>query len=171
MNNTLLGICLGISLFLICHVNNVFDASNYDVTTVKGRIQYYCDLLVKLAPPYIWGGFWGGLGGDCSGQTNWVYQQAGVGVKRETARGMWLGRGGWGINNTVGVQPTLVKAQFPNPIFFNYSGKEDSHVGIKKTNDIFYEASSSAKVYKETAFKGRSKFLHGYKEVNLTPGA
>jgi|WetSurMetagenome_2_1015567.scaffolds.fasta_scaffold641869_2 hypothetical protein len=168
MNNAVLGISLALSLFIISSVSNEFDVSKYDVTTVEGRIKYYCDLLVFRAPPYVWGGFFGLLGSDCSGSTNWVYQTAGVGVKRETARGMWLGRGGWGINNTEGIEETIKQAKFPNPIFFSYK-KEDDHVGITKDVPIFYEASFSAGKYKETSLLDlkRYKKIHGYKVVPL----
>jgi hypothetical protein len=167
MNNAVLGISLALSLFIISSVSNDFDVSKYDVTTVEGRIQYYCDLFVARKVPYVWGAFWP-WAADCSGASYSEYSLAGVGVKRETARGMWLGRGGWGINNIEGIEETIKQGKFPNPIFFSYK-KDDDHVGIIKDIPVFYEASSSSGFYKETSLldSKRYKKIHGYKVVPL----
>jgi hypothetical protein len=141
-------------------------------------------LLEKLAPTYVWGGFWGLLGGDCSGQTYAGFTPDFPG-KRTTAFRMWLGYGNWGKNNIEGPEKGFEAGDFPKIVFFNYGGKIASHVGtwrkksveeeayskkIKKETKVFAEASSSARYFKRTTIiKGdtRYKAILGTKTLAL----
>ena len=148
------------------------------------NIDERCSFLEKLAPPYIWGGFWGLLGGDCSGQTYYVFNPDFPG-KRTTAYRMWLGYGNWGTDNVKGSMNSFKVAQFPNQIYFNYGGKTASHVGtVRKPTDkeieeakkrgkkfiVFAEASSSSRYFKRTIiYEGdaRYKAILGIKILDI----
>ena len=169
-------ILLGLSIVLVINVPSVDQK-------LKG-IDKKCSLLEELAPPYIWGGFWGKLGGDCSGQ---VYDIEGefIPAKRTTAYRMWIGYGNWGTNNFEGSEAAFSKGVFPDQIYFSYQGKIASHVGIlreptpeeivankklKKETRVFAEASSSKKYFKRTVIvqgDGRYKAILGIKKLNL----
>jgi hypothetical protein len=155
-----------------------------DVNTKLRNIDQRCNLLERLAPPYIWGGYWGLLGGDCSGQVYSIVSPDFPG-KRTTAYRMWLGYGNWGTNNIEGSYEGFEKGSFPNLVFFNYQGKIASHVGIwriknkdeeersnklKKETKVFAEASSSSRYFKRTLIvknDSRYKAILGTKKLNL----
>ena len=180
------GISTGIAVYLIMAVPQVNIKP--DVSTIVGRIAYYCDLYEKLAPPYIWEGSFGKLGGDCSGQAGEivnnsvndalgkVFKKAGSPFKRETAFGMWSGRGGWGTNNVKG-SASIFKSSFPNVVFWDYTKPTKPvqfHVAIirnVKSNWLdFSEASSGKGYFKRTEMRlgdGRYKHLVGYKILPL----
>ena len=158
-----------------------------DIPNVDQRLKAIddeCSLMEDLAPPYVWGGFWGRLGFDCSGAAYDVEKQ-GFPVKRTTAYRMWIGYGNWGTNNIEGSAGAFSKGKFPDTIYFNYQGKMASHVGIlreptpeevatnkklKKDTRVFAEASSSKKYFKRTTIvqgDGRYKAILGIKKLNL----
>lgn len=148
------------------------------------NIDERCTFLEKTAPPYVWGGYWGLLGGDCSGQTYYVFNPDYPG-KRTTAFRMWVGYGNWGINNIKGSKDSFYQAKFPNQIYFNYGGRIASHVGTvreptekeiaeaKKKGKkfiVFAEASSSARYFKRTIlYEGdaRYKAILGIKILDI----
>jgi hypothetical protein len=171
-----------LSTIAICVVVAIMTTSISNVDTKLEAIDKNCTLLEELAPPYIWGGYWGRLGGDCSGQ---VYDIVGkeIGAKRTTAYRMWIGYGNWGTNNVEGPEKGFTHGKFPNIAFFKYS--EVYHTGIwrkktlaeikalesiKKETNVFAEASSSKRYFKRTVMtKGdaRYKALIGTKIPNL----
>jgi hypothetical protein len=149
------------------------------------NIDQRCTLLEKLAPVYIWGGYWGLLGGDCSGQMYSILSPDFPG-KRTTAYRMWIGYGNWGNKNNIeGSVEGFNKGKFPDLVFFNYQGKMASHVGmwrektkeeeeqatkLKKETKVFAEASSSSHYFKRTTMvkgDGRYKAILGIKKLDL----
>jgi hypothetical protein len=173
MNNMWLGISLAIALFIVTNTSSI-------VPTAEERIQFYVNYLLQLAPPYVWGGYWGILGGDCSGQVAWVLKMSGIGgYPRTTALRMWLM---WPhkkkiVNNTEMWQ----SAKFPNIGWYTFPTKKTprpyGHVWIVLDNDgnklDFAEASSGKGYFKKTCMtKGdsRDKYWVGVMELNLTPG-
>lgn len=147
------------------------------------RLNYYSELLVKLAPKYIWGGFWGLLGGDCSGQVYWICKMAGLPVNRTTSLRMWLDKGGWPGERILVVAGAHEKAQFATLGFFDYSKtRPRGHVVfvVFNTEDkngrrqiLFREASYGKKIFKETIMKEGDYnwvHLHGILIMDLTPG-
>jgi len=150
-------------------------------TSAETRIDFFVDLLVKLHPPYVWGGAWGPLGNDCSGSMYWVFRKSGVPVPRTTALAMW--NGAWPGTRTLAKDEARENTQFPDLIFFDYSiGRPRGHVGIirwnvmsqMKRNIMFAEASSSAKRFKETLIlqnDSRWKATHGVLKPKLRFGA
>lgn len=149
--------------------------------TVEERIDFYTSHLLKLAPPYVWGGAWGPLGNDCSGAMAWIHRMAGVPVPRTTALAMW--NGAWPGVRLRSRDGAREEARFPNLIFFDYKvDRPRGHVGLirwnvmlhKKRNLMMAEASWSKKMFKETLIlegDGRWRATHGVLKVNLKMGA
>lgn len=174
MNHALLGICLGITFFLVA------TTSSTPIPPILERLKFYTDLLVKVAPPYVWGGNWGVLGGDCSGQTQAIFTLSGLKLPRLTSLAMW--NGGWpGMRYSI-AEGAREECDFPHLIFFTWE-RPAQHVGIvrwnkladKKRQIMFAEASSNKKTYyyKETLIKqGDNRWNHtaGILAVDLTPG-
>jgi hypothetical protein len=169
-SNTWLGLCLGLSLFIVTHTETP------KIKTPEERINYYVEMLLAIAPPYVWGGSFGLLGGDCSGNTYWVFHMAGIPVLRMRALEMWLG--GWPGKKIIMKDGAWAKAQFPNIVFFTFKKERPAgHVAIVRKNTgktiTYAEASFSAKMYKETAMvltDGRGKAVIGIIIVDLYPG-
>jgi hypothetical protein len=185
MNNMMLGISLGIAFYIVGTISPIGPGLSGDtdsfIVQAKARIQFYTDMLVELAPPYVWGGFWGLLGGDCSGQMRWIFKMAGIVYPRLTALSMW--NGGWPGRRYKSSLATLSQAEFPNVIFFTYKpNRPAGHVGIVRKvwktakgawRVLFAEASSSAKYFKETLIKeGDYRWKHtlGLLVPDLSPG-
>lgn len=170
-------ISLVLSVLIISSVGNVDQTPG-----ILKRLNYYVDLFVKNAPPYIWGGAWGIIGGgDCSGQMRALMVLSGCHYPRLTALAMW--NGGWPGRRYKASFTTLSQAEFPYLIFFTYKpSRPAGHVGmvrkVWKTNHgnlrvLFAEASSSAKYFKETLIKqGDYRWKHtlGVLVPNLSPG-
>lgn len=176
MSNSISLISLILSVFIVLSVGDV----NHTPDILK-RLNYYADLFVFYAPPYVWGGYWGIVGGgDCSGQMRALYVLSGVGYPRLTSRNMW--NGGWPGLRYKASEGAREETEFPHLIFFDYSPKRPrGHVGIVRTNVkskkgrriVFAEASSSAKIFKETLIKQgdyRWRHVHGILIPDLTPG-
>jgi len=147
------------------------------------RLNFYSEMLVKLGPPYVWGGFWGILGGDCSGQIYWICRRAGLPVTRTTSLKMWLNKGAWPGERILAKAGAHEKAQFANLGFIDYSkDRPRGHVVFIVLNAedkngkriiLFREASSSKKIFKETIMrKGDYRWvrLYGIISLDLTPG-
>ena len=147
------------------------------------RLNFYSEMLAKLGPPYVWGGFWGILGGDCSGQIYWICRRAGLPVTRTTSLKMWLNKGAWPGQRILAKAGAHDKAKFANLGFFDYSKKRPrGHVVFIVLNAedkngkrmiLFREASSSKKIFKETIMKQgdyRWVKLYGILSLDLTPG-
>jgi hypothetical protein len=148
------------------------------------NIDERCSFLERLAPPYVWGGYWGLLGNDCSGGMYDIVSQSKP-VKRTTAFRMWLGYGNWGTHNIEGSRDGFENGKFPDLVFFNYGGKMASHVGmwrektaeemaqsakLKKDTKMFAEASSSSRYFKRTMVvkgDGRYKAMLGTKKLDF----
>jgi hypothetical protein len=141
-----------IVLLLILHLAGMTALQDRSATIngwvcqIDRRVSY----LEQTQPKYVWGGSAGPLGGDCSGQTYWAFR--GLPVKRETALGMWLGRGGWGTDNTQD-KALMLKSVFPDLIFFQNARPAD-HVGIVREVSegklIFAESPNKRSHYRRT---------------------
>jgi hypothetical protein len=191
MNRALLGIILGLSIFLVANASQpptyVVEPPKKEFKTCEERILYrldfYSKLLVEYHVPYVWGGFWGLLGVDCSGYMYWICHMAGLPVKRTTSYRMWLDKGSWPGERVFVKLDELDRAQFPNLVFFTYSAKRPKgHTALVVLNAIdnkgrrtvlFREASSSRKIVKDTEMKKgdyRWVRVEGFLILDLTPG-
>ena len=192
MNNMITGIILGLSLYLVGAVTQpvrtpVPEPPKKEFKTCEERILYrlnfYSELLVKLKVPYIWGGFWGTLGVDCSGYLYWVCKMAGLPVKRTTSFRMWLDKGSWPGERVFVKIDEHDRIRFPDVLFWTYGAKRPfGHTAIAVLNAIdkqgkrtvlFREASSSKKIVKDTEMKKgdyRWVRLEGFIILDLTPG-
>ena len=174
MNNALTGIMLGLTISLVGMASQPGEIPRpkgvpqyAQLTNCEDRILYrlnfYSELLVQRQAPYVWGGLWGLLGGDCSGQIYWICKMAGLPVKRTTSFRMWLDKGSWPGERVLVKAGALERAQFPDLGFLTYSPKRPrGHVVMVILNALdkdgnqrilFREASSSKKIFKETAMK------------------
>jgi len=183
------GIMIGLSLYLVAQASvpaKVPEPPKKEFKTCEEnilyRLNFYSELLVKLSVPYIWGGYWGTLGGDCSGQTYWVCHMAGLPVHRTTAARMWLDKGLWpGERVFIKVNEQDI-AKFPDLLFWSYKPRKFGHVAFTVWNAtdekgrrtiLFREASFSKMIFKETEMKekdGRWINLVGVLVMDLTPG-
>jgi hypothetical protein len=190
MSNTILGICLGISLGIISAVSNL-EPVEYDRShSIVSRYAYYTELLIRMGTPYVWGGkdpdevmTWGidkgKKGVDCSGAEFYKWHKAGASFPRTTSRKMWLGV--WPGQNIEKKDGALEYAHFPHQIYFTYKpSRPQGHVGVvmypmEEANKlVFAEASWGKKKYKETMmFTNKGYYfnhLAGIKVLDLTPG-
>lgn len=192
MRKALLGIMLGLSIFLVAHASQVPsdpipNPAKKEFKTCEERILYrlnfYSDLLTRLKSPYIWGGFWGTWGGDCSGQIRAICHYAGLPYPRVTSLQMWLNKGAWPGKRVFVKLDEHDIAKFPDLLFWTYDAKRPyGHVAMtvwNATDDkgrrtiLFREASFSKKYFKETEMKdkdGRWVKLVGILILDLSPG-
>jgi hypothetical protein len=192
MKKALLGVMLGLSIFLVAHASQIPsdpipNPAKIQFKTCEERILYrlnfYSELLVKYKVQYVWGGFWGLLGIDCSGGIYWICHMAGLPVHRTTSLQMWLNHGSWPGERVLVKAGASDRAEFPNIGFFTFSPKRPKgHVMLVILNAtdkngnrkiLFREASSSQKIFKETEMKtGDYRFVRfeGIIVLDLTPG-
>jgi len=192
MKKALLGVMLGLSIFLVAHASQIPNdpipnPAQIQFKTCEERILYrlnfYSELLVKYKIQYVWGGFWGILGVDCSGYMYWICHMAGLPVKRETSLRMWLDKGAWPGERVLVKFDAHDRAQFPDLLFWTYDPKRPKgHVALVIMNAedknghrtvLFREASFSKKIVKETEMKQgdyRWVRLEGVLVLDLTPG-
>lgn len=78
--------------------------------------------LTQLGVPYVWGGTTPGVGLDCSGLTQWAYEQAGLEIGRTT----------WDQDNNPQVDPTMA---LPGDLIM-----WDGHVAMFLGNGLMIEA-------------------------------
>lgn len=184
------GIMLGLALFLVAHASvpsKLPEPPKKESRTCEEnilyRLDFYSKMLVELRVPYIWGGYWGKLGVDCSGYMYWICHMAGLPVKRTTSYRMWLDKGSWPGERVFVKFNELERAQFPNVAFFTYDVKRPfGHTVLVVMNALdkqgrrtilFREASSSAKIVKDTEMKQgdyRWVRVEGFIVLDLTPG-
>lgn len=191
MNNAVTGVLLGLSLFLVTAVESPQAPRPTPpkiefktcVEHILYRLNYYSELLVRMKVPYVWGGFWGLLGVDCSGYIYWICKKAGLPVHRTTSHRMWLDRGSWpGERVLVKLDDHYDNVEFPDILFWTYGKRPYGHTAIIVLNALdnngnrrilFREASSSKKFVKETLMsKGDYRWirLEGFIVLDLTPG-
>lgn len=191
MKNLLIGMAIALSMSTITNIDEHKECNPPINCTVAERLEdrilcrldYYSGLLVELAPTYIWGGYWGILGGDCSGQTYWICKMSGLPVNRTTSLRMWQDEGGWPGERVLAIADAHDRAKFGNLGFFDFSKKRPrGHVVFivlnamgqdGKQRILFREASFSKKIFKETIMKSgdyRWVRLHGILQLDLTPG-
>jgi len=184
------GVMLGLALYLVAHASvptKVPEPPKKEFKSCEERILYrlnfYSEMLVRLQVPYVWGGYWGPLTGDCSGQTYWICHMAGLPVHRTTAYKMWLNKGSWPGQRVFVKLNEQDIAQFPSLLFWTYDTKRPfGHVALTVWNAtdskgrrtiLFREASFSKKIFKETEMKKgdvRWEKLVGILILDLTPG-
>lgn len=192
MNNVLTGIMLGLTISLVGMVSQPVTAPKphtpyHQLSSCEEKILYrlnfYSELLVQRKVPYVWGGSFGLLGGDCSGQIYWICKMAGLPVKRTDAFKMWLDRGSWPGEIVYAEAGAFERAQFPDIGFITFSPKRPKgHVILVVLNGLnedgkrqilFREASSSKKIYREYIMKKgdyREVRFEGILILDLTPG-